>query len=245
MLKSLTLFTIFVFASLAAAAQSSESGTSAHIIGLLTQIVNARATNNSQLIESKLTNNYIETNPDGLVLNRAAVLWRTSGKISVSSYDVVSLVEEPKVFLYNSSAIVSWKWNYTSVMEGTNFHFVYKITSIFVQENGEWKYASEHQSIVPRDPKSITLDAATLDKYVGEYEFAKNFFISVVREGNSLIAKTTDPTTRNELIPETASTFFIKGQSGRHSFEMNKQGKVTFFVFHSPTGEESRFRKVR
>jgi len=74
----------------------------------------------------------------------------------------------------------------------------------------------------PRPTTSVHV--ANLDAYCGEYELQPGVIVIVTREGNRLSAKATG-LPKVELWPETESTFFIKEDESRVSFEHDDKGQ--------------------
>jgi len=74
----------------------------------------------------------------------------------------------------------------------------------------------------PRPTPSVHV--ANLDAYCGEYELQPGVIVTVTRDGNRLSAKATG-LPRVELWPETESTFFIKEDESRISFERDDKGQ--------------------
>ena len=83
----------------------------------------------------------------------------------------------------------------------------------------------------PREHKEITINAAMLDAYVGVYQLAPNFEISITKEGSSLFAQATAQP-KFQIFPESESDFFFKVVDAQISFMKNPAGKVDQLVLH-------------
>jgi len=77
----------------------------------------------------------------------------------------------------------------------------------------------------------ISVDAAVLDTYVGVYQLAPTFAITVTREGTSLYAQATGQP-RFQLFAEAPTEFFLKEVDAQITFEKDSAGKVTRLVLH-------------
>ena len=64
-----------------------------------------------------------------------------------------------------------------------------------------------------------------LDTYVGEYELAPTFIITVRREGTTLLARATNQPDVT-LLPQTETRFAIQQVDGTVEFEKDAAGKV-------------------
>ncbi|NRB62275.1 MAG: serine hydrolase [Saprospiraceae bacterium] len=71
---------------------------------------------------------------------------------------------------------------------------------------------------------AITLTEATLSQYVGVYELAPTFKITITREGEQLFLQATGQD-RFEIFPETDTLFFLTVVDAKVSFQIN-EGKV-------------------
>jgi D-alanyl-D-alanine carboxypeptidase len=86
-------------------------------------------------------------------------------------------------------------------------------------------------------PKSATehvavkVDAKIFDGYVGRYQIAPNFLVSITREGDHLYAQATGQE-RFELFAESAKEYFAKVALIQVSFKTDDHGKATEFVLH-------------
>jgi len=83
----------------------------------------------------------------------------------------------------------------------------------------------------PAEHKAITLDDATLDRYVGTYQFVGGMLFIVKREGNQLKAQITGQQFI-EIYPEAESKFFYKVVDAQLEFSGNSGGtadSVTLF----------------
>jgi CubicO group peptidase (beta-lactamase class C family) len=86
-----------------------------------------------------------------------------------------------------------------------------------------------------RERHIIKVNTQALDAYIGEYEVAPNFIISISREAGKLFGQTTGRS-RVELLPESESMFFVKEYDAQIVFVKNPAGHVT----HSIVGINGR-----
>jgi len=86
--------------------------------------------------------------------------------------------------------------------------------------------------IEPRkERKEIALEPALLDAYVGEYQLAPTFVITITNEGNLLFGQATGQP-RFRLHPEAETEFFLTEADAQVSFVKDAAGKVTHLVLH-------------
>lgn len=77
----------------------------------------------------------------------------------------------------------------------------------------------------------IALDPAVLEAYVGVYELAPTFAITITRDGASLYAQATGQQ-RFQLFAEAPTEFFYKVVDAQITFEKDSAGKVTRLILH-------------
>jgi CubicO group peptidase (beta-lactamase class C family) len=96
----------------------------------------------------------------------------------------------------------------------------------------EWEGFTPYGSLPPRKPlpkhTEITLDAATLDRYVGSYAIA-GLPVSVTREGNRLFYREGSDA-KMELVAESERQFFSKSSTDSVRFDVDAQGRATHIV---------------
>ncbi len=83
----------------------------------------------------------------------------------------------------------------------------------------------------PAFHKAVAVDAATLEKYVGVYELAPTFAITVTLEDGQLMAQATGQD-KFPIFPESATEFFYKVVDAQISFVVGDDGTVEKLVLH-------------
>ncbi len=84
---------------------------------------------------------------------------------------------------------------------------------------------------VAREHKEVAVNPAILDAYVGVYELAPNFQITVTKEGNSLFAQATAQP-KFQVYPESDIEFFFKVVDASIIFVKGPTGKVDQIILH-------------
>jgi CubicO group peptidase (beta-lactamase class C family) len=97
--------------------------------------------------------------------------------------------------------------------------------------NGYAKLKELGENVEPPKTESVFVDEATLESYVGKYELAPSFVITVTREGTRLFAQATGQN-RFEVFPESKTKFFLKVVEAQVSFQTNDKGEVTQLTLH-------------
>jgi hypothetical protein len=83
----------------------------------------------------------------------------------------------------------------------------------------------------PKTRQEIAVDAKVLDGYVGIYELAPKFVLTVTREGNQLFAQATGQP-KAELFVESNKEFFYKVVDAQITFQTDDQGRATGLILH-------------
>jgi len=73
--------------------------------------------------------------------------------------------------------------------------------------------------------KVISVDAKTLEKYVGQYRFASGMVLSIVKEGDSMYGQVGQD--KKEILPYEPHAFFARDMDARLIFHVDQKGKVT------------------
>ncbi len=90
---------------------------------------------------------------------------------------------------------------------------------------------------------AIKADASTYGAYVGEYELAPNFIITVTKEDDRLMAQATAQP-KWELFPQAPNEFFYKVVDAQITFVRNDQGHVTSLILHQ-NGQNINGKKIK
>ena len=108
-----------------------------------------------------------------------------------------------------------------------------KVTDVVLHQNGRDQTAkrSETGPPPPKEHKEVAIDPKILDNYVGSYELAPNFILTVTREGDRLFTQATGQG-KVEVFPESDHDFFLKVIDAQITFETDSQGKATGLVLH-------------
>ncbi|MFN0124953.1 MAG: serine hydrolase, partial [Blastocatellia bacterium] len=83
------------------------------------------------------------------------------------------------------------------------------------------------------------IDPKLIDAYVGEYELAPEFKITMFREGACLMSQATGQP-KVMLFPESDTKFFLKVVNAQVSFTKDAQGKVTGLTLHQGGAKPAR-----
>jgi hypothetical protein len=86
------------------------------------------------------------------------------------------------------------------------------------------------------------VDPAVYDAYVGQYELAPGFILSVTREGDRLITQATGQT-KIEIFPISETEFFPTVVDARITFVRGADGKVDRLVLKQAGREMTGTRK--
>jgi len=97
-----------------------------------------------------------------------------------------------------------------------------------------------HQPVVEYLP---WLTPAVYDGYVGEYEIAPSFSITITKENNKLMAQATGQP-KLELLPESQTKFFVKEAAVQIEFVVEGTGKATSLVLYQG-GRQLPAKKIK
>jgi CubicO group peptidase (beta-lactamase class C family) len=83
----------------------------------------------------------------------------------------------------------------------------------------------------PKEHKEIAVDPKLFDRYVGQYQLAPNFILTVTREGDKLMTQATGQP-MVQIFPESEREFFLKVVDAQITFETDSTGRATGLVLH-------------
>ncbi len=83
----------------------------------------------------------------------------------------------------------------------------------------------------PKERKEITVDPKLFDGYVGQYQLAPNFILTVTREGDQLFAQATGQP-KFQIYPESQRDFFYKVVDAQITFETDASGRASSLTLH-------------
>lgn len=84
--------------------------------------------------------------------------------------------------------------------------------------------------------KSIALDPAVFDRYVGKYELKPGFVLTITREEGRFFLQATDQP-RFEMFAESERVFFLKAPEAEVVFEVDAQGRASGLILHQGGGK--------
>jgi serine-type D-Ala-D-Ala carboxypeptidase/endopeptidase len=83
----------------------------------------------------------------------------------------------------------------------------------------------------PKEHKQIAVDPKVFDGYVGQYQLAPNFILTITREGTQFFVQATGQP-KLEIFPESERDYFLKVVDAQITFETDSQGRATRLVLH-------------
>jgi len=125
----------------------------------------------------------------------------------------------------------------------------YTIIVLTNYEKGEFPIRDIRNALLNRLPAKpqaaagITVDAAMLQQYVGDYELVPEFVISISVKEGKLFGQATGQDAF-ELFADKTDEFFLKVVEARIKFVREKDGKVTSLILYQ-NGEEMPGKKIK
>ena len=83
----------------------------------------------------------------------------------------------------------------------------------------------------PKEHKQIAVDPKVFDGYVGQYQLAPSFILTITRDGAQLFVQATGQP-KLEIFPENEREYFLKVVDAQITFETDSQGRATGLVLH-------------
>jgi CubicO group peptidase (beta-lactamase class C family) len=85
--------------------------------------------------------------------------------------------------------------------------------------------------LLPSERKEVQVDPKILDGYVGSYQLAPNFILTITREGDGLFLQATHQP-KFAIFPESDHDFFARAIDVQITFVTDKQGRATELILH-------------
>ena len=104
---------------------------------------------------------------------------------------------------------------------------------VFQEEGGTPERATRAGDAPPprKEFTEIKVNPAIYDAYVGEYELAPGFILTVTREGDRLMTQATGQG-KVEIFPYAETEFFLKVTDAQLTFVKGPSGTVDSIVLH-------------
>ena len=134
--------------------------------------------------------------------------------------------EDVRVRIYGDAAIVTGRIVVKPQLSGqAEISFQSRFTDTFLKRQERWQVVARHYSRLPLERTAVKLDPKVYDQYVGQYEVAPAFVLTVTKEGEKLMSQATGQP-QFELLPVSEVAFFIKDISALFIFMRGPSGEV-------------------
>ena len=120
-----------------------------------------------------------------------------------------------------------------------------RATELILHQGGRDQHAPrvEGAAAEPKQHKEIQVDPKIFEGYVGNYQLAPNFSITITRDGDHLFEQATNQP-KFEIFPESDKDYFLKVVDAQITFITDVQGRVTELILHQG-GADQHARRVK
>lgn len=139
-------------------------------------------------------------------------------------------VVEWKATVFGDSAVSTHLDDEHENFHGQKLHALYRSTSTWLKENGDWKLVAMQTIALRQDPPAVPLPAKTTGEYAGTYRAGPDYIYTIAEKDGKLFGATNGGKPV-EIKAELADVLFTPGQPRtRKIFQRNAQGKITAFL---------------
>jgi hypothetical protein len=125
--------------------------------------------------------------------------------------------------------------SYSLLVTTGNSPKLFRCTDTYVNSSGTWRIVSAFQTFVPNARrKRFSIDSATLQSYVGTFSNQSSEKYEVFLTGDRLYARKAGEEAATELIPESATSFYVIGDDRITTFTKTDAGEVTGIKIAGP-----------
>jgi len=119
-----------------------------------------------------------------------------------------------------------------------------RATELILHQGGRDQHAPRFEGATaePKEHKEIQVDPKLFEGYVGNYQLAPNFSITITREGAHLFEQATNQP-KVEIFPESNKDYFLKVADAQITFVTDAQGRATELILHQG-GADQHARRV-
>jgi hypothetical protein len=158
-------------------------------------------------------------------------------------------LEQVKVRFHGDTAVVTYRARQYNEIGGQTTYVQSWQIETHVRSGDGWMLVGVADAPIPFEPTVATLDPRIYDAYVGDYEYAPGMIAAVRRVGDRLVHQMPG-LGDDELVPETDTSFFIRGEaaggsSSRTIFVKDDAGRVTHYIYRQYGATDRTVRKIR
>jgi len=96
---------------------------------------------------------------------------------------------------------------------------------------------------LPKKRKFVAVSPKILDSYVGDYQIAPGFVLSITREGERLLGRATGQG-QTELQAESETSFFVRDANAVITFAKDATGKISHLTLQQG-GRDMKAKRVK
>ncbi len=161
---------------------------------------------------------------------------RTGDQLEAQATDQPSVAIFPESKLKFFYKVVDAQLSFVTSAKGD-------VTGLVLHQNGQGVPGKKISNTVPAFPKTISMPVSVLERYVGKYELAPDFVITITLAGDQLQAQATGQPSA-PIFPESASEFFYKVVDAQITFVKDSGSHVTSLVLHQG-GRDMPAKKIK
>ena len=119
-----------------------------------------------------------------------------------------------------------------------------RATELILHQGGRDQHAPRVEGAAAelKEHKEIQVDPKIFEGYVGNYQLAPNFSITITRAGDHLFEQATNQP-KFEIFPESDKDYFLKAVDDQITFVTDAQGRATELILHQ-AGADQHARRV-
>ena len=108
-----------------------------------------------------------------------------------------------------------------------------RASELILHQGGNDTHAKRTETAVaaPKGHKEVAADPKLFDGYVGQYQLAPDFILTITRESDSLFAQATGQP-KFQIFPEGERQFFFKVVDAQITFETDSSGRAVSLTLH-------------
>jgi hypothetical protein len=220
------LFLIFVAATVASG-QTKPVSDSAAVVAIAQQLLDAVAIGDTAIWHKYLLPNCIMITEDGVQKTKADLI--NELQPLPSGYVGTIHVTNPIVASHNGTCALSFLVDETLALYGQMIRTSYAMTNTYVKTENGWRVLAFELFEVPAHPNTMSVRPEILQSYEGVYQLADDVQYTVTMKSERLYGQRTGREAV-ELLPETESVFFVKGQRGSKIFAKDEDGKTVKMI---------------